>query len=254
MLKQKLHATWSVKTFQPSSYCPPSFWAQGTVHHWIWNRHGQRHILWKRLHGGILSVIEALKGDPLPHTVVYHPGYPCCWRHSSLLQTPGNLPFPHHCWLNVSVWVIGRVTSSMVDTHSSSKIAISLLAKGLFAICCIWKNSSRSIIPFPSLSLFKSATWSHESKVDACLPIQLHESSLQSFEFRTGDYPHGNLLSGRWARRSRIAADRLQLLVFSISPRYCDAEYALWIQVLRTPIHSSVQTYMFDPFFGIVGF
>ena len=39
-------------------------------------------------------------------------------------------------------------------TYSSSKIAIIRCAKGLFAICGICKNSSRSIEPDPSLSSF----------------------------------------------------------------------------------------------------
>ena len=49
------------------------------------------------------------------------------------------------------------------DTHSSSKIAIIRCARGLFAICGIWRNSSLSMEPEPSLSSFMNRFFSRRS-------------------------------------------------------------------------------------------
>ena len=57
--------------------------------------------------------------------------------------------------------VRGGGTTKKSGTNSSSKMAISLDARGLFAICGSCKNSSRDIEPEPSLEGAKGAlrTW-----------------------------------------------------------------------------------------------
>jgi hypothetical protein len=63
-------------------------------------------------------------------------------------------PIRPHLPVPLSPEPLSLLPSSPLQTHLSSKMAIIRCAKGLLAICGIWRNSSLSILPLPSLSSF----------------------------------------------------------------------------------------------------
>jgi len=72
-------------------------------------------------------------------------------------------------------------------------MAIIREASGLVAICGIWRNSSRSIEPEPSLGILSVCV----GVIQACVggwmdgyvhgPVEFHESFLESLELAGGD-------------------------------------------------------------------
>ena len=81
-------------------------------------------------------------------------------------------------------------------THSSSKMAMSRDARGLFAIWGIWRNSSRSIDPEPSLSAWTGGDGGDderggrhaENAYAAISPVELHEALLEPLELPGVDW------------------------------------------------------------------
>lgn len=144
--------------FIPSNCCLPSSSAPKRALHWRWIHLDRHRTRWRRLKFERTKASKEIsfsivKREIATNISVSLPDHRDYWMRSALQRILGNRLCLRHCNSHES-WTFIDCTPPN-GTHSSSKIAIIREANGFVAIWGIWRNSSRSIDPEPSLLLVR---------------------------------------------------------------------------------------------------